>query len=284
VTPTAESNLQTFDAPHVASHYASLSYLSPCEQLLFESYVKPGSSILDLGVGGGRTTGWLARRASKYLGVDNAPAMVQACRVKFPELKFVVADASNLSSIEDESFDVAVFAFNGLDYVLPAASRRACIQNIYRVLQPNGVVIFSSHNPRACMLPRGWNRTRLLQAARAFSAGSQFVHEFLLLVLTVSRCAWAVCQSSGATLLRSRRRILSRAFWRGEGDLVDPEHGGLLTHCWTPRRVIDELYSLGFRVERVLGDDYPRKSGAYSTDWYYYVFKKSQTQVSASCA
>lgn len=282
-TPTAETNFQIYDAAGVASHYAALDYLTPCERLLFDSYITPGSAILDLGVGGGRTTAWLARRASKYIGVDIAAAMVEACQARFPELKFVLGDAADLSAFADESFDAVVFAFNGIDYVIPAASRRACLEHIYRVLKPKGVVVFSSHNPGAIVVRQGWNGERLRTAASRFSAGSELLYELLLMGLTAARCTWSFFQSAAATLPRLRRRILSRAFWEGEGCVVDPAHGGLLTHCWIPRRVIEEMTSMGFRVERVLGDDYPRASRIYATDWYYYVFTKSDVPVAKPC-
>ncbi len=284
LTLTAETNLQIYEAPAIASHYASLEYLTPCERLLFDSYIKPASKILDLGVGGGRTTAWLSRRAATYIGVDRAAAMVEACQARFPELKFVVGDAADLSRFPDESFDVVVFAFNGLDYVIPAASRLACLEHIYRVLKTGGAVVFSSHNPRAIVSRQGWNRERLQAAARRFYAGSELLYELLLAGLTGARSVWSFFQSGAATLPRVRRRILSHAFWQGEGCVVDPAHGGLLTHCWIPRRVIDEMNSMGFRVERVLGDDYPRASRTYATDWYYYVFTKSDVTVAKPCA
>jgi SAM-dependent methyltransferase len=282
-TLTAETNLHAFEAAPVASHYASLNYLSPCERLLFDSYIKPGSAILDLGVGGGRTTAWLAARASKYVGVDYARAMVEACQRKFPQLKFIVGDASDLSDLAADSFDVVVFAFNGLDYVLPAAARHSCLQHIWRVLKPNGVVVFSSHNPRAIVRRRSWNRERLQTLARRLSIGPESVYRSLLAGLVGLRCIWAFFHSAGATLLRSPR-IFSSAFWQGEGCIVDSEHGGLLTHCWIPRRVIEAMNAIGFRVERVVSDDYPRSSWNYSTDWYYYVFLKSEEQVLEECA
>jgi SAM-dependent methyltransferase len=284
VTLTAETNVQAYAAAAVVSHYASLNYLTPCERLLFDSYIKPGSAILDLGVGGGRTTPWLACRASKYVGVDCGQAMVEACQAKFPELTFVVADAADLSTFADESFQAVVFAFNGIDYVLPASSRRACLGHLRRLLKPRGVLIFSSHNARAIVVRRAWNRERLLRVASRFSAESEFLCELLLTGLTGLRSISAFLQSAAATLVRLPRRILSHAFWRGEGCVVDSSHGGLVSHCWIPRRVIEEMTSAGFRVERVLGDDYPRSSNVYATDWYYYVFTKSDVRVSQPCA
>ena len=65
--------------------------------------------------------------------------------------------------------------------------------------------------------------------------------------------------------------------------MIDPAHGGVLTHS-LPERVIAELELQGFQFLRVSGDDYPRRSRAYVTDWYYYVFRKAETSVSAVCA
>jgi SAM-dependent methyltransferase len=271
---SAETNLQTYSAPEVAAHYAALDYLTPCERLLFETHIKPGGAILDLGVGGGRTTTYLSSRASRYVGVDYAAAMIRACRAKFPGLEFVVADAADLSVFANASFDVVVFAFNGIDYVLPEQTRRACLRHIHRVLKPAGVVIFSSHNPRAVLVPPSWNSERLRRAAQRFTAGFKLLYWPLLSILTTVRAGVAVAQSVAATLYRLAKRIPSRVFWRGEGDLVDSVHGGLLTHYGTPGNVITELSAIHFQLVRILGNGYPRISNRYTTDWYYYVFAK----------
>ena len=271
---SAQTNLQTYETPQVAAHYAALAYLTSCERLLFETYIKPGSAILDLGVGGGRTTAYLAQRASRYVGVDYAAAMISACQAKFPGLEFVVADAADLSAFSDNSFDVAVFAFNGIDYVVPQQARRACFKHLHRMLKPGGVLIFSSHNARAVLAPPRWNAERLRRSARRFSAGSNILYWMLLAILTSARSVLALCQSAAASLFRLVKRIPSPVFWRGEGTLVDPVHGGLLTHYCTPERAIAELEALHFQLERISGNEHPRSSHRYATDWYYYVFAK----------
>lgn len=272
--PSAETNRETYNAPQLASYYASLDYLTPCERLLFDSYIAPGSAIIDLGVGGGRTTRYLSSRASNYVGVDYAPSMVQVCRRKFPGLEFQVADAADLSAFRDESFDAVVFAFNGIDCIFPADARKRCFQHIHRILRPNGCVIFSSHNPRAVLVRKRWNRERLRKIARRFSTGSAMLYRLSLAALTCARFGLAVAQSISATLPRLVRRLPSRAFWSGEGSLVDSSHGGIYTHYWIPARLVQEMNAADFRVERVVGDDYPQASHGYSTDWYYYVFTK----------
>jgi ubiquinone/menaquinone biosynthesis C-methylase UbiE len=271
---SAEANLQVYSASPVVSYYASLDYVTPCERLLFDSYIKPGSVILDLGVGGGRTTAYLAGRASHYVGIDNSAGMINACQAKFPRVEFRVADAADLSAFRDQSFDAVVCAFNGIDFVLPAQARQACLKHVYRLLKPGGVLIFSSHNPRAILAWRGWNRERLRRIARRLSRRFAPLYFVLLAGLTCVRFALALGQSAWSSLLRSLRRVPSPTFWRGEGNLADPAHGGLLTHYWIPERAIDELTSFRFRIERIVGNEYTRSHREYATDWYYYVFAK----------
>ena len=267
-------NHQIYNASDVAAHYAALNYLTACESLLFESYIPIGSAVLDLGVGGGRTTPYLASRAARYVGVDNAPAMVDACRAKFPGGEFLVADAANLAVFANDSFDAVVFAFNGIDFVLPEESRRQCLAHIHRILKPGGALIFSSHNPRAILVRPSWNRERLERISRRFSANSKTVNAVLLAALTSVRAPLAFFQACVSSLFRMIQRLPTRMFWRGHGELLDSAHGGLLTHYSIPRQVIAEVVAVSLRFERVLGNAYPESPRPLSTDWYYYVFTK----------
>jgi hypothetical protein len=37
-------------------------------------------------------------------------------------------------------------------------------------------------------------------------------------------------------------------------------------------------------IAAIHGDDYPRRSGVYVTEWYYYVFEKNEASANAPCA
>jgi SAM-dependent methyltransferase len=279
-----DPNLHVYNTSEVAAHYAALDYLSPCEKLLFNEFLKEGDAILDLGVGGGRTTPHLSRLASRYVGVDYAPKMVAACQQKFPQFEFLVADAANLAPLGGESFDSVVMAFNGMDYLIPNESRQRCLAEIHRVLKRDGVFIFSSHNPRAIFFRPAWSQEKIEEVAQRVAGQRKWLlgpARFLLLWL---RVAAALVRSALESVLRFSRRVRRRAFWSGDGYMVDPAHGGLLTHYAVPERVIAELERHGFRFLRVAGDDFPRPSRAYVTDWYYYVFRKAKTSASAPCA
>lgn len=268
-------NRQIYDTPEIVAHYASLDYLTPCERLLFDTYIPNRGAVLDLGVGGGRTTPYLAAKASRYVGVDYAPAMVQACREKFPELEFTVADAADLRIFPESSFDAVIFAFNGIDYVLPAESRRECFKQVHRILKDGAVFIFSSHNAHAVVVRQSWNRERLKEKLRRFTFNSEL--SFIILAGVIIPLRWVIAfgHSIFSTVKRAIPRVFSRTFWRGEGTLLDPVHGGLLTYYSTADRIITETSSAGLRLERMIGNDYPQPSSRYATDWYYYVFCKS---------
>lgn len=278
-------NLQTYRMPEVASHYAALKYLTPCEQLLFGTYIKPGMAVLDLGVGGGRTTSYLSRVASRYVGVDYSETMIHACKKRFPRLDFVLADASDLSAFEDSSFDAVVFSFNGLDSVVPDEKRLQCLRECRRVLRPAGVFVFSSHNPRSILVRIDWEGGRLRAFARRFVSQRNGFFPLIVAGLTGAKAIQAFVRAATRSMSRIVRRVPSLAFWRGEGALYDPVDGGITVHYSLPSRVVAELAEFDFTLVSLLGDDYPRVSRMLLTDWFYYVFSKNDYSIGKkSCA
>jgi len=275
---SAQATPCVYTAPEVASHYAALDYLSPCEQLLFATYVKSGGAILDLGVGGGRTTSYLSESASRYVGVDYSAEMLKICRTKFPYLEFVQADAADMSMFSEESFDAIIFSFNGLDTLAPYEQIEKCLQECSRLLRSGGVLIFSSHNPRSVIVRPSWNTKRLRLFARNLVRGTSLLYEPTLVVATCGRGMLAIGSAWFASCTRLFQRMFSSAFWHGEGYLYDSAHGGLLIHCWIPERVLAEVQRFDFQHISTLGDDYPRTSREFITEWYYYVFEKAQSR------
>jgi ubiquinone/menaquinone biosynthesis C-methylase UbiE len=273
--PENPTNLRTYRATNVVSHYAGLDYLTPCERFLFDRYLKPGMAILDLGVGGGRTTPYLSTIASRYLGADYSEEMIAVCRAKFPSLEFQVADAADLSSLADGSFDAIVLSYNALDYVLPDEKRQQCLHECRRVLREEGVLIFSSHNPRAVLVRPGWDPARLRAFAREFIPERSLWFPTAVAILTVAKSVHALGRSASGSTRRLFARLPRAFFWRGQGTTWDPADGGLLTHYWSPKLAIAELAQFGFRLRCIQGNDYPRPMRSLVTDWYYYVFSAS---------
>lgn len=278
------ANLEIYRDPAVVSHYASLDYLTPCERFLFDAYLRPGMAILDVGVGGGRTTPYLSHRASRYVGVDYSDEMIRLCRDKFPQTEFRVADAADLAQFPEGSFDGVVFAFNGLDYVLPGEKRGQCLRECARVLKTGGVFIFSSHNPRAILVRPSWDRQRVRAFAHRLIPASGVLFSGALIGLTMIKSIHAFLRAFTGSMMRMLRRVPTVAFWRGDGCILDSAHGGLMTHYSTPEHAIAENSSAGFRFVTLLGSDYPKPSRELVTDWYYYVFSKAESAAGEPCA
>jgi ubiquinone/menaquinone biosynthesis C-methylase UbiE len=146
------TNINTYSSPEVIRHYAEYSKkLQLPEKAIFE-VLDPGLSrmkMIDIGVGGGRTTAFFAPRVKEYLGVDFAEGMINICNKKFktvfPSAKFEVGDVRNLSNYTTGYFDLVLFSFNGLDNI-NHQERALALKEIKRICAAQGYFCFSSHN------------------------------------------------------------------------------------------------------------------------------------------
>lgn len=108
-------------------------------------FSKAGARVLDLGCGAGRTTLPLKNLGFSVIGVDVSKPMVHEARSRVSNTPFLTADAASLA-FEDETFDYVIFSYNGLDLLRPEKKRHEALQEIYRVLKPGGIFVFSSRN------------------------------------------------------------------------------------------------------------------------------------------
>lgn len=151
-----DQNRRHYETGVVAARYATRSGLQPAEAAILEQYRHgiAGRRILDLGVGGGRTTPFLLELSSNYIGVDYSREMIERCRRRFPGVSFAVVDARDLSRYPDSSFDFALFSHCGID-AIDHAGRLEVFREVRRVLSDGGLFVFSSHN-RNHRIPKPW--------------------------------------------------------------------------------------------------------------------------------
>lgn len=91
-----------------------------------------GEYILDLGCGTGHLTAQIAESGAQVMGVDRSAEMVEAARTAYPNLRFEVVDARNLSF--DQMFN-AVFSNATLHWI---HEPEAVLQGVFRALRPGG--------------------------------------------------------------------------------------------------------------------------------------------------
>jgi len=141
------SNKDAYESDNLAKHYAGQSDLQKPERKIFDIMKEklPQMKMLDIGVGGGRTTANFSPIAREYIGIDYANKMVEVCQKRFPELSISLGDVRDLSQFESESFDFILFSYNGIDYI-SHEDRLKGFREIIRVLKPHGYFCFSTHN------------------------------------------------------------------------------------------------------------------------------------------
>ena len=113
------------------------------EKILIQKYFKPGSGVLDIGCGTGRTTMPLYELGYKVVGIDITPEMIRNAQ-KIAEKKGLtitceVGDAAQLK-YGDNSFDNALFSNNGWTQIPGEEKRFEALKEIYRVLSPMAVL------------------------------------------------------------------------------------------------------------------------------------------------
>lgn len=248
---TCEANFDRYCDDETVAHYVKVEGLLPCEEEIFGRVLEPGCALLDLGVGGGRTTPYLAGIASRYVGADYVASMVEACRRRFPQRDFVTADARHMPVFENDEFDAVVFSFNGIDTMGTDADRARCLCEIARVLRPKGRFIFSSHNAKALAVLEQWPPS---------ASGGEICYQILRSVAISARLGF--------------RTLSQGPFFRGAGYILEPTHGGVTNYVSTPEVMIPQLEAAGFRVLDIVGSGYPNVQSKYLNCWYYYACEK----------
>ena len=140
-------NLRTMRSVEVVAHYARPSGLLPHERAALDRVADGarGRAILDIGVGAGRTVPALLAISPDYLGIDYSQKMVVACRARFPQQRFLNADARRMAEVADGSIQLALFSCNGLCMV-GHEDRLQIVREAYRVLAPGGSFVFTTYN------------------------------------------------------------------------------------------------------------------------------------------
>lgn len=250
----ARDSRDIYSDERTVDFYAAAQGLQRGEREVFAKFIQDGAHILDIGVGGGRTTPYLSARAGRYLGVDYAEPMVEICRRKYPGLDFEHMDASNLAGLPDNSFDVVVFSFNGIDCLPSNDLRSACLKSVHRVLRPGGHFIFSSHNARVLFIKPDYQ-------------GADLLRRIWRTIRTLRNLSLVV------------RQLGRQAFYRGEGYIVDPVHGGHFMHVTTPELAHEELRRHGFDVVETLDAVSQGASSQWTAPGYYFVARKVDAAV-----
>lgn len=215
--------------------------------------------ILDVGIGTGRTTSLLRLLTDDYVGVDYVPVMIEQAKAAYPGIDLRVGDVLDLHEFGDDSKQLVLFSYNGLDS-LDDDSRPAAIANMARVTAPGGFLVYSTLNLESGHhLRRPWT-----PAQRLNEKGFEGV---LLWAFRTFRLA---VQLPLHMLNRYRNMKLSK---RGDGWASEPSPGSgwrLILHFTTLARAKKEVAAAGLTLERVITVDGVDITDRDTTDALYF--------------
>lgn len=120
------------------------------EKIIFNKYISKNDKILDIGCGAGRTTINLYKEGYKnIIGLDLSSKLIEYANNYVNknnlDINFINGDATKLG-FEDNTFDVVIFSFNGMQCIPGKHNRDSVLKEVYRVLKPGGLYIFTAHN------------------------------------------------------------------------------------------------------------------------------------------
>jgi SAM-dependent methyltransferase len=118
------------------------------EALVAKLDITDGLQVLDLGCGDGTTAVPAARLGADVLGVDIAANLVEAGNARaetlgLTNLSFQEGDASDLSEIEDERFDLVISIFGAMFAPKPVDVAKEMV----RVTKPGGRIVMGNWIP-----------------------------------------------------------------------------------------------------------------------------------------
>ena len=164
-----------FSLPEVVFDYAravSDVGLWASERIVFEKFFAKGGALLELGCGAGRIALNLEKLGySNITATDLSPDMIDIAKNIAQDfnskVRFLVQDARSLD-FADESFDGAIFGFNGLMQIPRRQMRLRAMREIWRVLKKGARFAFTTHDRGAPKNAHYWSAEQKL-----WESGSQ---------------------------------------------------------------------------------------------------------------
>jgi len=252
-----ELSRKVYHAPGVERLYEDWTRVPIDETMALLKYQPTfvDADVLDLGVGTGRTTRYLAPLARSYQGLDFSPRMVRTLGELLPWASVRLGDMRDLSEFDTEGFDFVMASSNVISAVNHEGRLRV-LTEVHRVLRQGGTFMFSSHN-------RAWNQAGHGPRLRYHRNPFTMLRE----VVAFARC-WA-------------NHVRTRAHRQANEEyelLDDIGHDFSLLHYYIDREHAErQLVDMGFKVEDVFhpaGHALPASDHAEDAHSLLYVARK----------
>ena len=150
-TDMHEKNREVYLDQQIIKEYVDQDYLFAPEQKVVEILKDRLSdfTMLDIGVGAGRTTTHFAPLVKRYEGIDYSEEMLGICKKRFSgsdnNINLQLGDMRSLDMFDDNTFDFTLISYNAIS-ALTHEDRLKTFSEVKRVGKPAGYFYFSAHN------------------------------------------------------------------------------------------------------------------------------------------
>jgi len=101
------------------------------------------ATILDAACGNGWLSGALALKYHDVQAFDSSPTLIKAGQQKFPDITFIIANASGELPYRPEQFDCVILNMAAHDL----ENQPKAFENFYKLLKPEGKLLVTMANP-----------------------------------------------------------------------------------------------------------------------------------------
>jgi SAM-dependent methyltransferase len=245
-------NQQIYESDVIVDVYkrAASNGLTSQEDFCFSQIPdKSKKSVLDIGIGGGRTVGPLSDMFGTYIGIDYAEPMVIAARENYPGTDLRAMDARHIEL--EKPVDCAVFSFNGISSV-SYENRLLIFQSIANAVKPGGYFVYSAHSLTHDRVDR-WMNSMLIKEMVVPTERIRFAH--------------------------NRLRMFGKQELSTDGShayVNDPALGFKLINVYVNIEMEKErLASYGFEVLDEIGNKKSASGYDGADNWVYFVTRKT---------
>lgn len=171
-------------------------------------YIEPTSQVIELGCATGHYGMFFADKCASYTGVDMSPDNIEVFKAKISDAKAdnvsaFIGDATNLSEMKDDSFDVVMCL--GPMYHLPQEERLKVFEECRRIAREGAILAFAYINrlgvyAGACVLDSKYPNAEVNKLVFEYNTGDDATGVFFFTSPEEMACD---AEQNGLTVLKN---------------------------------------------------------------------------------